>query len=185
MRARPLLWLLLLPGLVVAAVYKPVTDKSWTKKYDGHFRKYSKRYFGPGFDWRWFKAQAIVESTLKPRARNKSGATGVMQILPATYREIRKKNRGFGGLKDPRWNIAAGIYYDHYLYKRWNKRVPDRAERIHFMLGSYNAGFGGVSKAQKRAGGPGRAKTWAKVAPHAPKQARHYVKKIRAIMPAD
>ncbi|MCK5784786.1 MAG: hypothetical protein KAH06_10080, partial [Desulfobacterales bacterium] len=37
-------------------------------KYDGYFSKYSKRYFGPGFDWRYFKAQAIAESRLKANA---------------------------------------------------------------------------------------------------------------------
>ena len=30
-------------------------------KYDQYFSKYSKRYFGPGFDWHLFKAQAIAE----------------------------------------------------------------------------------------------------------------------------
>ena len=34
------------------------------KKYDPYFSKYSKRYFGPGFDWRHFKAQAVAESRL-------------------------------------------------------------------------------------------------------------------------
>ena len=29
-------------------------------RYDQTFRKYSKRYFGVGFDWRVFKAQAMA-----------------------------------------------------------------------------------------------------------------------------
>ncbi len=34
-------------------------------EFDRHFSKYSKRYFGPAFDWRYFKAQAIAESRLQ------------------------------------------------------------------------------------------------------------------------
>jgi len=29
-------------------------------QYDRYFSKYSKRNFGPNFDWRYFKAQAIA-----------------------------------------------------------------------------------------------------------------------------
>ena len=43
---------------------QPVDSDKWTDEYDRHFRKYSKRYFGPLFDWHWFKAQAIAESNL-------------------------------------------------------------------------------------------------------------------------
>ena len=35
------------------------------QKYDKYFSKYSKRYFGPAFDWRYFKAQAVAESPLE------------------------------------------------------------------------------------------------------------------------
>ena len=52
--------------------------------YDRLFRKYTKHYFGPHFDWRWFKAQGIAESGLRPNAHSSAGAKGIMQILPAT-----------------------------------------------------------------------------------------------------
>src|SRR5687767_16022184 len=39
-----------------------------TSQYDDTFRKYSKRYFGPAFDWTHFKAQAMAESNLDPNA---------------------------------------------------------------------------------------------------------------------
>ncbi|MEA3276598.1 MAG: transglycosylase SLT domain-containing protein [Pseudomonadota bacterium] len=182
-RLRPL-WLLLVPGVAAAAALKHVDHPSWTGKYDQLFRKYSKHYFGPGFDWRWFKSQAIAESNLKPRARNPSGATGIMQILPSTFREIRKKNPHFKSIKEPRWNIAAGIYYDRQLYKRWKKKIPGTKERLNYTLASYNAGFGRINKARKKAGGNAGAE-WQKVAPHAPKQTRHYVKKIHGLMDKD
>jgi membrane-bound lytic murein transglycosylase F len=104
------LWLLLAPTLAAAAVsLEHVDHPQWTRKYDKHFKKYAKHYFGPGTDWRWFKAQAIAESNLRPSAKNPSGATGIMQILPSTFREIRETNPHFASLREPRWNIAAGI----------------------------------------------------------------------------
>ena len=96
----------------------------WTDRYDAHFRKYAKHYFGPGMDWRWFKAQAIAESGLKPDARSKSGARGIMQIMPGTFREIQKKNAHLKDVNSPRWNIAAGIYYDRQLYRKWISKPP-------------------------------------------------------------
>ena len=38
-------------------------------RYDPTFRKYSKRFFGVGFDWRIFKAQGMTESRLDPDAK--------------------------------------------------------------------------------------------------------------------
>ena len=35
-------------------------------RYDDTFKRYSKRYFGAGFDWRYFKAQGMAESGLDP-----------------------------------------------------------------------------------------------------------------------
>src|SRR5919201_1404990 len=52
-------------------------------RYDGVFRKYTKRYFGAGFDWRYFKAQGMAESQLNPTARSWVGARGIMQLMPS------------------------------------------------------------------------------------------------------
>ena len=70
----------------------PVEHRTWTDRYDPLFRKYSKRFFGPGFDWRWFKAQGIAESGLREDAESWVGAKGIMQIMPATLREIAEKS---------------------------------------------------------------------------------------------
>ena len=181
-RLQPL-WLLLAPSLAAAAAsLEHVDHPQWTTKYDGHFKKYAKRYFGPAFDWRWFKAQGIAESNLRPKARNPSGATGIMQILPTTFREIRKENPSFTSLHDPRWNIAAGIWYDRYLYKRWHERVGTFDEHLDYTFASYNAGFGRISKAVRKAGGAVQPLPWADVAVHAPRETRNYVKKIRMLM---
>ena len=59
----------------------PVHSGKWTDQYDRHFKKYSKRYFGPLFDWHWFKAQAIAESALSHDAESHVGARGLMLSL--------------------------------------------------------------------------------------------------------
>ena len=118
-------------------------------KYDKYFSKYSKRYFGVNFDWLYFKAQAVAESRLKEKAKSRVGAVGVMQIMPKTFEEISRKNPSIkGSRKQPRWNIAAGIYYDRMLWKVWEADRPFQ-DRINFMLGSYNAGTRNIFKAQR------------------------------------
>jgi len=160
----------------------PVDDPIWTDRFDEHFRKYAKRYFGPGYDWRWFKSQAIAESTLDPAARSPAGALGLMQILPSTFGDIRRTNPSIKSLRDPRWNIAAGIFYDRQLYKRWGKRFGHFDDKLDYTFGSYNAGFGGLSRAYRKAGNPSDPLPWDEVAPHAPAETRNYVSKINGLM---
>ncbi len=121
------------------------------QKFDPYFSKYTKRYFGPGFDWKYFKAQAIAESRLKEKARSRVGAKGIMQIMPKTFDEIKKKNPTIKGTREqPRWNIAAGIWYNRSIWKLWKADRPFQ-DKINFMFGSYNAGKGNILKAQRKA----------------------------------
>jgi membrane-bound lytic murein transglycosylase F len=119
-------------------------------KYDDTFKKYSKRFFGPGFDWRLFKAQGIAESQLSPNAMSRVGARGIMQLMPSTFKEIKSKNPDFTSVDDPEWNIGSGIYYDRTLYMSW-KEIEGEAEKLSFTFGSYNAGRGTILKAQSKA----------------------------------
>ena len=133
-------------SIVMAQEFPKVESKHWTSKYDSHFRKYSKRFFGAGFDWKWFKAQAIAESGLKKDAKSWVNAKGLMQIMPRTFEEIKKKNPSFININEPRWNIAAGIYYDHQQYRRW-KNLSHK-HRMKFTFASYNAGYRTIRRAQ-------------------------------------
>lgn len=182
---RPLLLLGLLcivPLLAIAAVTGGVEHKRWPDTYDSYFKKYAKHYFGPLVDWRWFKAQGIAESGLDPKARSSAGAKGIMQILPSTYAEIKAKNPHFTSLEQPRWNIAAGIYYDRMLYRKWQQGIPTE-DRLSFAFASYNAGYGNVRKAYRRAEEAlGELREWAQVAPFVPGQTRHYVRRIARLM---
>jgi membrane-bound lytic murein transglycosylase F len=115
--------------------------------FDPLFKKYSKRYFGPAFDWRIFKAQAMAESNLSPTALSGVGARGVMQLMPSTFREIQTRNPELECIDHPEWNIAAGISYDRFLWRLWTEH-PTPEDRRNFMLGSYNAGRGTLLRAQ-------------------------------------
>lgn len=186
MLGRAWLWLLaaLLPALAVAGIGGHVKDAHWTNKYDPLFRKYTKHYFGAHFDWHWFKAQGIAESGLNPDAKSPMGARGIMQILPSTYREIKTRNPFFARIEEPRWNIAAGIFYDRQLYRKWKKkRDIQTAERLKFAFGSYNAGYGNVHKAYRRAERKhGEVKRWKFASAFVPRETRLYVKRIEQLM---
>jgi len=119
-------------------------------EYDDTFKKYSKRFFGPGYDWKLFKAQSIAESGLTPDALSPVGARGLMQLMPSTFADIQSANTEFKSIDDPVWNIAAGIYYDKQLYNKWNE-IESKEEKFNFTFGSYNAGRGTILKAQEKA----------------------------------
>jgi membrane-bound lytic murein transglycosylase MltF len=142
-RIAALLLFLLLQGAPLLAQRK-VDNQD---RYDDVFRKYSKRFFGVGFDWHYFKAQGLAESGLDPKARSPVGARGVMQLMPGTYAMIKKaRSEQFGNIEDPEWNIAAGILFSRDLWHVWADN-PDDQERLRFMFGSYNAGQGTIKRA--------------------------------------
>ncbi len=155
----------------------PVHSGKWTDKYDRHFKKYSKRYFGPLFDWHWFKAQAIAESGLNDTAKSHVGAKGLMQIMPATFEEITKKNPHFTDV-EPHWNIAAGIYYNRTLYRKFKKTSTQ--DKLYLTFASYNAGYGRILNASKRTGSD--EKNWEEIRPFLPSETRGYVSRIRRLM---
>jgi membrane-bound lytic murein transglycosylase MltF len=121
-----------------------------TERYDPIFRKYTKRYFGVGTDWRLFKAQGMAESDLTPTARSRVGARGIMQLMPSTYGLIQSALPQFGAIDNPEWNIAAGILHDRDLWTSFKKDVPDD-ERWRFMFAGYNAGEGTIIRARRTA----------------------------------
>jgi len=156
----------------------PVHSDKWTDEYDRHFRKYSKRYFGPLFDWHWFKAQAIAESGLNADAVSHVGAVGLMQIMPDTFKEINDKNPHFAEVDKPRWNIAAGIYYDRLLYRKFPK-TPEQ-DRLYLALASYNAGYGRILNASRKL--ETEAPLWLEIKPYMPRETQAYVGRIKKLM---
>jgi membrane-bound lytic murein transglycosylase MltF len=137
-----LLWAASGPGNALEAQTRARTPDD----YDEVFRKYSKRFFGPGFDWQYFKAQGMAESNLVPSARSRVGATGLMQLMPSTYKAIQTNNPELKAIDDPESNIAAGIMYNRDLWRRYEDHTEE--ERLRFMFGGYNAGPGTMRRAK-------------------------------------
>jgi membrane-bound lytic murein transglycosylase MltF len=117
-------------------------------RYDGHFRKYTKRFFGPAFDWRYFKAQGLAESGLDAAARSRSGARGIMQLMPSTSEVIRSRAPDLDAVDDPELNIAAGIRHNRALWGMWDRAATPLDQR-RFMFASYNAGLMTILRARR------------------------------------
>jgi soluble lytic murein transglycosylase len=82
------------------------------------------------------------ESAYDPSARSRVGATGLMQIMPATGRELAGKLRSLLGdppLDDPHTNIRLGTFYLRHLINRFGG-VEELA------IAAYNGGQGNVNK---------------------------------------
>lgn len=52
-----------------------------------------------------------VESKFRPKARNRSGARGLMQLMPTTAKAIARKLERPARVYDPEFNIHAGTWY--------------------------------------------------------------------------
>ena len=161
----------------------PVEDDQWTTRFDDYFRKYSKRFFSVAFDWRWFKAQGIIESGLRVDATSWVGARGIMQIMPATFQEIAElSSLPLSDTEDPAQNIAAGVFYDRRLYDLWDD-IPDRRQRLAFAFASYNGGRSRTLRAQDRCAS--ECAQWPNVQAYVPEETRNYVTKIMRLMAVD
>jgi membrane-bound lytic murein transglycosylase F len=124
--------------------------------YDSLLRAYASRL---GWDWRLLGSQMFQESRFDPKARSWVGATGLMQLMPATARQFGVRN-----IRNPAQNVEGGVKYLVWLDRFWTKRLDDPAERLKFMLASYNAGAGHVEDAQRLAQKHGDdPKKWASV----------------------
>lgn len=87
-----------------------------------------------------------AESTFNHKARSKTGALGLMQLLPTTAEFISKKSghkwKGADALHNPNYNIRLGIAYLKYLQKFFKGDMS-------LALSAYNWGPGNVLKSIK------------------------------------
>jgi len=102
----------------------------------------------PGLDWLIIKCQIAQESSFNPKAVSPCGARGLLQLMPATARELGVST--LDHLFDPETNLLAGITYLKRQYMALTE-IPDREERIKFALASYNGGRGYINAAIKLA----------------------------------
>lgn len=81
----------------------------------------------------WILAVMGVESGGEARATSVKGAMGLMQVMPATYADLRARYGLGPNAYDPRDNILAGSAYLREMYDRYG--APG-------FLAAYNAGPG-------------------------------------------
>ena len=117
--------------------------------YDELFRKYAKEI---GWDWRLLASLAYAESNFNPDVVSWAGARGLMQLMPATAHAMGVPK---GKEKDPEQSVKAGVKYIAQLQKLF-RNVPDKDERVKFVLAAYNAGAGHITDAMALAKKYGR-----------------------------
>ena len=105
--------------------------------FDPLFKKYSKEM---GWDWRMLASLAYTESNFDTTVVSWAGAKGLMQLMPATARAMGVPP---GKEQDPEESIKAAIKYIMATDRSFNM-IPDKQERLNFILASYNAGLGHI-----------------------------------------
>jgi hypothetical protein len=128
----------------------PAPRKSADDPYAAPIAEASHRFRVPE---RWIRAIMHLESARDPRAVSRKGALGLMQIMPATFAELRLRHQLGRDPYDPHDNILAGTAYLRELYDRYGS--PG-------FLAAYNAGPGRYEASLK--GRPLPAETRAYVA---------------------
>lgn len=103
-----------------------VSDREKVALYTGLIRQYARVYNLPE---PLIKAVIQQESTFNPNAVSHKGAVGLMQVMPATAKDIGIE----GDLKDPTININAGCRYLAMMLSRYKGQLP-------VALAAYNAG---------------------------------------------
>jgi membrane-bound lytic murein transglycosylase MltF len=106
------------------------------------FRKYGDKY---GLDWMLMAAQGYQESRLDQNVRSPVGAIGVMQVMPATAKELK-----VGDIRQVDPNIHAGVKYIRFMIDQYYKNEPmDDLNKGLFAFASYNAGAGRIQQLRK------------------------------------
>ena len=99
------------------------------------FQKYGDKY---DVDWLLMAAQGYQESQLDQSARSPVGAIGVMQVMPATGKELE-----VGDITQEEPNINAGVKYMRYMIDQFYENEPmTKLDKALFAFASYNAGPG-------------------------------------------
>lgn len=129
--------LLLLSGLVIttldiggaSAQLAPAGPHEVRDPIAAHIAEAAQRF---GIPEHWIVAVMGAESAGNTRAISRAGAQGLMQVMPATWDDLRVRHRLGSNPFDPRDNILAGTAYLREMY--------DRYGTIPAMLAAYNAG---------------------------------------------
>jgi membrane-bound lytic murein transglycosylase MltF len=113
-----------------------------------YFEKYGDQY---DVDWVLMAAQGYQESQLNQAVRSPVGAIGVMQVMPATGKDLK-----VGDIAQTEANIHAGVKYMRWMIDNYYGKEPmTNLDKALFAFASYNAGAGRISQLRKEAAGRG------------------------------
>jgi membrane-bound lytic murein transglycosylase MltF len=109
-----------------------------------YFKEYGDKYH---VDWLLMAAQGYQESRLDQGVKSPVGAIGVMQVMPATGKELN-----VGDISKTQPNIEAGVKYMRMMIDRYYANEPmTELDKVLFTFASYNAGPGRVARLRKAA----------------------------------
>ena len=118
-------------------------------------------------DPKLIQAMIHTESNGNPNAVSPVGAQGLMQIMPATFKQVAQQlHLSEADPMNPEHNVAVGSAYISQLLDKYNGDLP-------LALSAYNWGMGNVDKALANYG-----PSFDAIAPHLPTETKNYVAKI-------
>src|SRR5262249_28868605 len=92
-------------------------------------------------------AQGYQESQLNQGAKSHVGAVGVMQVMPATGKDLK-----VGDISQLEPNIHAGVKYMRFMIDQYFANEPmDRLNKGLFAFAAYNAGPARIQSLRKEA----------------------------------
>ena len=125
-------------GFLLDAGITFIEKKIYPVKYSEYVEKYSKEYNVPVS---LLYAVIKTESDFEADAVSRVGAVGLMQFMPATFKDLSTnhlyENLDIGMRYDPETSIKYGAYYLSWIYRTY---VQDWET----ALAAYNAGIGNV-----------------------------------------
>lgn len=131
-------------GCATAVSAGPAKEEVRLSEYDHIFKEAGAAW---GVDWVLLAAIARSESDFRHDAVSRSGAMGLMQIMPYVAARMGVTREE---LLDAQRNVALAAELLHNLHKmlRFNEGFSQQ-ERLHFLLAAYNAGYGRVMDARR------------------------------------
>ena len=115
---------------------KAATNPQEIEKFNsmaGIFQQYGDQY---KIDWLLMTAQGYQESKLDQNVKSRVGAVGVMQLMPATGKELK-----VGDIHNLNNNINGGVKYVRYLIEKYYANEPmTELDTVLFAFAAYNAG---------------------------------------------
>ena len=106
------------------------------------FEAYGRKY---NVDYLLMAAQGYQESQLNQSAKSAVGAIGVMQVMPATGKDL-----AVGDINQVEPNIHAGVKYIRFMMDEFYKDEPmDEINKGLMTLASYNAGPGRIRQLRR------------------------------------